>query len=450
MLNLPDLPNELLHQIAEHLHPPDWHDLEGRNTMHGLQSFSLICRRSRDVGQAHVFRDIVFSFRCAIEDERWLAEDGTTLPEWDHRGENEPGSPYRTLAIFCTFMREYPSLGQAIRRLKLIAYPRGPLITNHDSGPRPSNLGDDSSTEALLLHQLIALTPLLEELELKDMLITSTTEYWETLSGPLPALRRLDIDYLKRTDSQGHVGDILGCFSTIGNVRVRNLPRLHEWPDDIAPPNMRIASFTCLDEGSEVEVLLDYVYDSPSVETLRELYTGFSPSAFPVYDELLSLVRPNLECIGITVSQPGVLRADYDPPPNLSPYTKLRRLLLKCMMYHDMAPINNAEWDRLITVLSSCQTCDHLASVDILVWCPRGNISWLQSLNTSARRRMEDVLLKLVEVTSLRATRFMLCCRQPLSASAEGLLRHALPRLAEKGILRVAYSARPDIPAEIT
>ncbi|GJE99877.1 hypothetical protein PsYK624_161510 [Phanerochaete sordida] len=448
MLNLPDLPNELLHQIAEHLHPLDWHVSEEHSARHDLRSFSLVCQRSRAVGQAHLFRDVVFPFRCAADDERWLAEDGSTLLEWNPQWQNRPRTPWRTLSMFRTFLREHASLGQEIRRLKLVAFPRDVApLPNDGSEYVEDSMGDDSSTETFVLHQLLALTPHLDELELTDVLLISTPEYWKALQGPLPSLKFLDIDFHKRTDSQGHVGDILGSFNTLARVRARRLPKLHEWPDDSAPPNMHITSLTCLSESDAAEVLLDYVFDSPSVETLRELYTGYKVSVSPVYDELLARVGPQLHGLGVTVSEPAVLRADYGPARDVSACAQLRRLVLRCTMYHAMVPMTTAEWERLIGVLSSCQACAHLAVVDFVIWHPIESIAWLQSLTSTAKRRMEDVLLLLAEKTSLRKVHFVLSCFRPLPVTFQAILRGALPRLSKKKLLEISYSDNIDIPA---
>lgn len=52
------LPNEIVHQIAESLHPHDWHEDEIHPKRQDLSSFSQVSRAWRDVGQAHLFRSI--------------------------------------------------------------------------------------------------------------------------------------------------------------------------------------------------------------------------------------------------------------------------------------------------------------------------------------------------------------------------------------------------------
>ncbi|GJF00670.1 hypothetical protein PsYK624_169660 [Phanerochaete sordida] len=330
--------------------------------------------------------------------------------------------------MFRDFLRDHPPLAQSIKRLHLTAFPIGVPESDEDAGQEPLGLLS------------------FQELTLQDVIVISVPSYWEALHAPLPALRRLNVTYLRRTYSQSHVGDILGCFSALDYVRVQNMPSAEEWPDDTAPPGMRVTTFVCLDEQPQVEWLLDYLFDSPSVETLRALHVGAIAAEFPLYRELLDAVRPRLEVFDFTLPVPWDSEAFATEQPeaalpptspfSLSGFASLRCLTLRFPMYSGMADADSDHWRPLAKILETCSKCRHLSAIDFLIHDVHKAVT--SSSLASILSAVEDSLLGLHASASVEDVHFIVAGAAPFETNVEEQLKEVCPPLIQKVKIRVS------------
>lgn len=231
----------------------------------------------RSTGQSHLFRDVVYSFRC----EPTGTKGGFKLYTHLLRRLN---NPRRTLRTLYTFLQDQPSLGGAVRRLRLVAYPAHGEENIEVYVDEGLTFTFSDNIETSLFHQLLALLPLLEELELANIELLSSRAYWTSRTAPLPSLQRLVIVYPERDDqSDNRIVEILGCFDSIDEVLIGNVELDYHDHDaapykSIPPSSVRIRSFVLFDHTWIFGGLFSFLRRSPSSRTLRNLdVTSFIP-----------------------------------------------------------------------------------------------------------------------------------------------------------------------------
>lgn len=431
------LPPELLDGIADNLHPLRWHRASNVPAKGDLEAFSLVCRRFRSIGQSHLFRDVVCSFRCTPAETQ-----GGSVPSTqplDDQWANHPDYPRRTLHMLWSFFQNQPSLGSAVRRLRLVAYPGNEDdIVEYDTGDIVE-FRDSDYTETSLFHQLLALLPLLEELELADIELLSSRAYWTSHVAPLPSLRRLLIEYPYRSNqSDTRVAEILGCFDSVDEVLVSNVELDDAAPyESISPSSIRIRSFVLFDQTFISGALFNFLLRSPSSCTLRRLDTAFvtpTTNASVELQRLIQSVGPHLEHFGCNVTERWDLREPGFRVTDLSVCSSLRSLTLRIYPW-DTLP-NSEVWERCTQTIEACQTSALLRTITFGIFMSLpGFDQWLFNLSYSVRRT-EGALLDHARRGSLSFVRFVTPDQaSPLKSSSIEQLTNSFPRLAEKRML---------------
>lgn len=444
---LSELPPELLDRIADNLHPPKCHRAECCSpilpTKGDLEAFSLVCQYMRSIGQPHLFRDVVYSFRCEPSETQ-----GGLVPyvqPLEHRSNTRR---CHTLQMLRTFFQDQPSLGSAVRRLKLVG---GDDVAEREYITQSDSTSSNSyRVKISLFHHFLSLLPLLEELEFLNVELLSSRAYWTSRAAPLPSLQRLLIGYCDHEyQSVNQVVAILGCFDTIDEVLIRNLiliiDGLEAYDPTLCPSSARIRSFVFVGENYISEGLFDFLQRSPSLRSLdiASIIPMTGDVVLAELERLIHSVGPRLDHFGCTFPKrpkpyTGVL-------VDLSVCSALRSLTIRINLSDYPRPSRHAEvWQEVTQMIETCRKSALLRTITFEISVSSSNRPrverWMVDL-PRAVRTTEDALLDLARRGSLSLVRFGNTderCASPsqqLTPSNVAQIRKSFARLEEKHML---------------
>ena len=433
---LVNLPTELLKLVLDHLRPVRW---EHGHVKKDLRSMTLVCRQLKHDSQSYLFKDIVYTFRCAHKDAHW--ELGTSMQLFNQRVEGCT-YPNKTLPMPLSFLQDHPSFDPMVRRLRLIALPEHAEDIIESEYGDCLNFRDSDVVDISLWRRLLASMPRVEELEVADIKLRSSQEYWASHKASLPSLNRLLVEYPYYSPiSDSCITEILDCFDFIKAVEVFNSD-LDELPNDsYSPCSVGIQHFSLVNDTRTTGQLFQFLLRSPSAYTLCSLDIAFvSPSTTaPVgLANLLRAVGHRLDHFACHVTPRYPTRAEDDfAVPDLPDLSSLRSLTLR--IFHESTHSPEVAWARCALLLSQCRVCSLLATVNIRLSIGDSFSSW-EKESAEPMQRFEETVLDVVSRTSLSrlvTTTANQAIRRPKDLIRDHIAK-CMPRLVEMGILSFA------------
>ena len=173
------LPLELVHVIFDHLRPHQWLVSwpNAADNKAALASCSLVSKSWNAEARCHLFRDVVYSFRKVPTGDEAFREGRVCKHEVYRRfsGGKVEEARYKTLRMFCTFLRSNWVARISIHRLRLRALPSAWRLNIFGSSAHHPNLAFDEQdcVEAKDLMDLLDLLPSLRALYFYDIIPTS-------------------------------------------------------------------------------------------------------------------------------------------------------------------------------------------------------------------------------------------------------------------------------------
>lgn len=423
------LPDELLDAIAANLRRSrSWATAEGLRVKEDQMSFSLICRRCRNIGQAHAFRDLVYSFRYAKDGQRWPSLDSSEMLPMDPSWKSLEYYPHTSLPMLRDFFKEHPFLGTSMRRLRLVGYPGDNNSIIESRCGDLVQFADNDLTDVLFFHNLLSLLPSLQELQLADFFLALPEGYWQAPCIAPQSLKRLLIEYPHGKQYEDHAADIIACFNFVDEVLVSNLDRPEVEDFAVVPRRLDLTSFAFFGDTVVTGRLFQHILASPATQTLRKLDIGFiqpdSP-AHAAFKELLHAVGPQLEHFGLNVTGRWQGDTSISLKLDLSPCINLRSLLFRLFIRKDFDVAEG-----ITNTSRTCRSCGFLQTITIEtsdIFEP-----------TLSIRKIEDELLVLKKRIPLSVVRIrtpLLDIYPPLTPANVEQLKRCFPRLVEQNLL---------------
>lgn len=207
------LPVEIFDEIFKHLHDDNWKvpfrtDCDAKPS---LVACTLVCRGWRMLAQAHLFRNVYYSFMEVSDDDLYPAVE---IPgcRWREYQDVNLCQPRKTLAMLHGFLTSSPRIASSIQRLVLDAHnlstqAKRPLYTEVD-GVYVSDLYD-------LLQDM----PRLQDLCLRNVIVLPSSGFAK-LSSARSSLRLLHIICDAVWNYATDISLVLSCFQRVDSLRL--------------------------------------------------------------------------------------------------------------------------------------------------------------------------------------------------------------------------------------
>lgn len=289
---------EILDNILEFLHPPDWE--AGRQEKINLLSCSLVSRTWHSIALRHLFRDIVYLFLRTPDDSTMLCNKHSHTFRITPPFADRPRKRYTTLLMFLSFLEDHPPIRHMIHRLRLEVRPLA-----EPQGGNARQFTEEDCVDTVLFIRVCTLLPNLKALHLCNVVLNEDPPP----HPPLPSLSRLYISYRSTLSSLGWTWHssgnfvrtyrILACFVELDELHLHALgdlafyvrsPSGERMPANLSLPiRSLILDAVTTSSGKVYEVFLD----SPAAHSLRCLIHTDLISTLGRRDFLLR-VGPNL------------------------------------------------------------------------------------------------------------------------------------------------------------
>ena len=306
------IPVELMDVILDHLRPEQWLVSwpNAAANKKDLAACSLVSWRWNAVTRRHLFKDVVYSFRRAPTNVETSYEDQTC--EHDVYKRFSMGrvceARYKTLRIFCQFLRSDENARASIHSLRLRGLPSSKRASSFGPTPRfDLCLDEQDRVDPEELVALLDLLPNLRDLHLTDVVT----------SGPRCApsktthLRRLSIDFSSpfyhlrdrsqhTTYSEYAAVQLLTFFGSVEDLQMARVGFDHpSYPTfcNAQSSLTRVRSLTLSMTQSNRGYLLDALTNPTALPDLRKLVLrlyDFSTHEVQLLQSLLSITGSSL------------------------------------------------------------------------------------------------------------------------------------------------------------
>lgn len=299
------LPIELVDLIAFHLRPADLtappsKKLPGPgNGLTGLLSCSLVCHQWRAVLLSHLFSG--FHVTCGFEQHFGEGGSDDQAEGVDASADGDPENSSKTLALFCQFLENTPTVRGCIRQLKIVNRSKAPR--NLRQNPPQDQL--DSTVFARLLQ----LCPRLDILHLLGVFLSNIRIPHRSERRSLQALKILPCHrgyYQQLFIPPYRPGADVAPLMFFSSIRHLHLcaPMHSTWmlPPTMAFPPLKVHHLEIEKSGYGLQSLVSALRRAGAVKTIRTLTMTLCSrhQVHPVSPELqrlLNLISPTLETV---------------------------------------------------------------------------------------------------------------------------------------------------------
>ena len=260
-----------------------------------LHSCSLVSRSWNAITRRHLFRDVVYSFKCVPETPTDCGNQGR-VSECHPYGRWSPEIPirYKTFPMFCAFLRGNPAARSCVIRLKLDAFPEPSKTFTSPMYEDKEKIGLDLFTE--LLHLL----PRLKSLRLCNIVLDA--RLIPSPSITLPSLDELYISYntgknyersWEGANREMKMSDILECFAKVKKLHLFDCyDEVRREDGEPTPCGLELESLV-IDCMRYTHSLNQYFAASLAISKLRNLTLEAAPGRCA--QELFRVAAPQLE-----------------------------------------------------------------------------------------------------------------------------------------------------------
>lgn len=294
------LPAEIIDDILKYFHDDRWKapfhvNCEAKPS---LRACTLVCRRWRELAQAHLYRGVYYSF---MEDDNdgGRATAGIPGSRWCAYPNGNICRPVKTLAMFLAFLARSPRIASYIYHLVLDAHA-------HSDTTHHWMYTENHGVCVSILSKVVHILPHLKDLYLRDVLVRPSLDFVSPSDRPSESLRQLHIICDGSFHHSVDISCILSCFRRIGTLRL------------VFPGLTRTVAGTVTDcevtnvlldaNDHRIDTLIETLYGSLRTDSVR----GMTVIGVTVwrYQSLIDKLSPGLE--ELTYHFPSRLLWDYD------------------------------------------------------------------------------------------------------------------------------------------